>query len=139
MLKKHRGDSIFLSLKNIFFAKRTFHSQKEHFLVFLKKLLILYLQLPHVVKDILTSTRNQNCWNILHSTTVKLVFCTLQKFVFGIVLYSQFAQAVYIAFLIRLKNTKIHWISSAIQGSFYSLDKASVNWIQLYFNLLSGL
>ena len=128
---------------------RVFYSQKEYCLVFCtEKVLILYQQLPDVVKDILPSSRNRNCWNTLYSTTAKLVFCTFQKFLFDIILYfptcsiSCFFRFFCKFYFIRWWSKMQRFVDFPLQfkiWSFHNLGKASVNWIQRYFNLFSRL
>ena len=63
---------------------RAFYSKREYCLVFCTETpLILYLQLPYVIIDTLTFSRNRCSWNIFHSTTVKFVFCTFVLFVWN--------------------------------------------------------
>ena len=137
MQKEHNGDTIFLNLNSILFTKRILFS------ILYWKLLILCRQLPCVVKDILTSCWNQICWNIFHSATAKLVFRISQILVFDIVLYFLFCSSSKSCFfLIRWWSKIKRFNNFPVQFkivSFLHLGKASVNWIQRYFNLLSRL
>ena len=115
--------------------KEHFFSQKEYCLVFCtEKLLILCRQLPNVVRDILISSLNQICWNIIHSTTAKLVF---QIFVFDIILYFPTYSSSISCFFnqMMIKNTKIRWI--IYNGSKSDLSIISVKHLIIQSNDLS--